>query len=207
MAEAKESSAPDPRAQSLPSGMVAFLFTDIEGSTQRWEQDHEAMDAAVKRHDSLMRAAIEDHDGYVFKTIGDAFCASFTRVSDAVAAAVDAQRALAYEDFSAVGGLRVRAGLHVGKASERNSDYFGPAVNRVARLMAIGHGGQVLLSGRTRDLADGDLPTGTSLIDLGSRRLKDLSEPEHVWQLLINGLPTAYPPRNSLDARLNDSWG
>lgn len=204
MAEAKKSIASEPRARSLPSGMVAFLFTDIEGSTQRWEQYRDAMDAAVKRHDIVVRAAIEIHDGFVFKTVGDAFCAAFARVSDAVAAAVEAQRSIAHEDFSAVNGLRIRAGLHVGEAPERNRDYFGPAVNRVARLMSIGHGGQVLLSGITRDLADTDLPSGTSLLDLGLRRLKDLTQPEQVWQLSIAGLPAEFPPLMSLDAQPNN---
>jgi predicted ATPase/class 3 adenylate cyclase len=188
----------------MPSGAVAFLFTDVEGSTQRWEQHHDAMDAAIRRHDAMVRAAIEQHDGHVFKTVGDAFCAAFSCASDATAAAVDAQRALANEDFSAVGGLRIRVGLHVGEAAERNSDFFGPAVNRVARLMSIGHGGQVLMSGSTRELVGIALPSGTSLIDLGMRRLKDLTEPERVWQLTVDGLPSDFPPLNSLDARPNN---
>ena len=162
-------------ASLRPTGTVTFFFTDIEGSTQRWESHREAMDDAVKRHDALLRDAIERHNGYVFKAIGDAFCVAFARVSDAVAAAFEAQRALSVEDFSAVGGLSIRIGLHAGEASERNGDYFGPAVNRVARLMSIGHGGQILLSGVTRDLAQSDLPGGTSLLDLGSHRLKDLT--------------------------------
>jgi len=204
MAEAKRSRAAERRARPLPSGIVAFLFTDIEGSTQRWDQHRDAMDAAVKRHDSILRDIIEAHEGYVFKTVGDAFCAAFARASDALGAAIDVQRGLANEDFAAVEGVRVRAGLHVGEASERDGDYFGPAVNRVARLMSIGHGGQVLLSDRIRDLTDADLPTGTSLVDLGLRRLKDLTEPEHVWQLTLEGLPTEFPPLNSLDARPNN---
>jgi predicted ATPase len=108
------------------------------------------------------------------------------------------------EDLSAVGGLPVRMGLHTGEASERNGDYFGPAVNRVARLMSVGHGEQILLSGVTRDLAHTDLPTGVSLLDLGSHRLKDLTEPEQVWQLTIAGLPAAFPPLKSLDTLPNN---
>lgn len=184
--------------------MVAFLFTDIEGSTQRWDRHRQAMDGAVKRHDSIVRDAIEGHSGYVFKTVGDAFCAAFASASDAVEAAIDVQRGLANEDFASVEGLRVRAGLHVGEASERDGDYFGPAVNRVARLMSIGHGGQVLLSGTMRGLTDARLPAGTSLVDFGLRRLKDLTEPEHVWQLTIDGLRTEFPPLASLDARPNN---
>jgi predicted ATPase/Flp pilus assembly protein TadD len=162
------------------------------------------MDAAVKRHDSIVRKAIEARAGYVFKTVGDAFCGAFASSADALEAAIDIQLRLANEDFAAVDGVRVRTGLHVGEASERDGDYFGPAVNRVARLMSIGHGGQVLLSGRMRDLAHGVLPARTSLIDLGLRRLKDLTEPEHVWQLSIEGLPQQFPALKSLDARPNN---
>ncbi|HXW51756.1 MAG TPA: adenylate/guanylate cyclase domain-containing protein [Candidatus Acidoferrales bacterium] len=193
--EAQEPQKPVP----LPTGTVTFLFTDIEGSTQRWEQHREAMDAAVKRHDQLLRSVIERHNGYVFKTVGDAVCATFARVSDAISASVDAQRELNREDFSAVDGLRIRAGIHTGEASERGGDYFGPAVNRVARLMSIGHGGQILLSGVTRDLAHNDLPKGATLVDLGSHRLKDLAEPEQVWQLSIENLPSIFPQLHSLD--------
>src|SRR5579864_6075607 len=177
---------------SLPTGTVTFLFSDIEGSTQRWETHREAMKAAVARHEQLMTAAIKQHGGYVFKTVGDAFCAAFSTAPDALRAALEAQLALAKEDFASVNGLRVRMGLHTGYAEERNADYFGPAVNRVARLMSIGHGGQVIVSSVTRDLAVGNLPADTSFVDLGSNRLKDLSEPEHVWQLYVAGLPSDF---------------
>jgi predicted ATPase/class 3 adenylate cyclase/Tfp pilus assembly protein PilF len=193
-----------PPASARPTGTVAFLFTDIEGSTQRWESHRAAMDDVVKRHDALLREAIDRHNGYVFKAIGDAFCVAFARVSDAVAAAVDAQRALSTEDFSVVGGLPVRMGLHAGEASERNGDYFGPAVNRVARLMSIGHGGQILVSGATRELTYRDLPPGASLLDLGSHRLKDLTEAEQVWQLSIEGLSADFPALKSLDTIPNN---
>jgi predicted ATPase/class 3 adenylate cyclase len=195
---------PGPPVSARPTGTVAFLFTDVEGSTQRWESQRAAMDDAVKRHDALLREAVDRHNGYVFKAIGDAFCVAFARVSDAVAAAVEAQRALSAEDFSAVGGLPVRMGLHAGEASERNRDYFGPAVNRVARLMSIGHGSQILVSGATRELTYRDLPAGASLVDLGSHRLKDLTEPEQVWQLTIAGLPAQFPALKSLDTLPNN---
>jgi predicted ATPase/class 3 adenylate cyclase len=204
MADPRISALPDSPSRPLPSGTVAFLFTDIEGSTQRWERYRDAMDAAVKRHDSTVRGAIEAHNGYVFKTVGDAFCAAFGSASDALDAAIGIQIGLAREDFAAVDGLRVRAGLHVGEASERDGDYFGPAVNRTARLMSIGHGGQTLLSGRMRDFSGSALPPGTSLVDLGLRRLKDLTEPEHVWQLTSEGSAQQFPPLTSLDARPNN---
>jgi len=188
----------------LPTGTVAFLFTDIEGSSRRWDKHGETMDAAVRRHDEILRAAIGDHDGTVFKTVGDAFCAAFWNAADAARAAIDAQRALEAEDFAKVDGLRVRVGVHVGETAERERDYFGPVVNRVARLMSIGHGGQILLSGAARDAVHATLPAGVSLTDLGLRRLKDLTQPEHVWQVTIEDLPHIFPPLDSLDARPNN---
>ena len=188
----------------IPSGTITFVFTDIEGSTQRWDRDRAAMEDAVRRHDNLMRAAIAAHSGHVFKTIGDAFCAAFARPEDAVSAVYDAQRTLGAEDFSAVDGLRVRAAIHTGTADERDRDYFGPAVNRVARLLGIGHGGQVLVSGVTSDLVQGALPSQASLRDLGEHRLKDLSRPEYVYQLLGPGLIAEFPPLRSLDALPNN---
>src|SRR5579884_3950955 len=130
----------------LPTGTVTFLFSDIEGSTRRWEAYPNAMAVALARHDRLMREAIEQCGGYVFKTVGDAFCAAFSQAGDAVRAALIAQRGLSNGEFSAVGDIRVRMALHTGTAHERDRDYFGPAVNRVARLLSIGHGGQVLVS-------------------------------------------------------------
>ncbi|MGP6158942.1 MAG: adenylate/guanylate cyclase domain-containing protein, partial [Vulcanimicrobiaceae bacterium] len=164
----------------LPSGTVTFLFTDIEGSTRRWEAFPDAMRLALRRHDALLRAALERHEGYVFKTIGDAFCAAFQETEAALRGALAAQRALAREDWEAVGGLRVRMALHAGTVDERDGDYFGPPVNRVARLLSIAHGGQVILSGAAAELARKRLEAGVSLIDLGSHRLKDLETPEKV---------------------------
>ncbi|MGB6518855.1 MAG: adenylate/guanylate cyclase domain-containing protein, partial [Candidatus Cybelea sp.] len=193
-----------PPAWARPTGTVTFAFTDIEGSTVRWERDREAMKYAVRRHDALMQTAIARHNGYVFKTIGDAFCAAFARPEDAVAAILDAQRAIAAEDFSAIDGLRVRAALHVGTADERDGDYFGPAVNRVARLLTTGYGGQVLLSGPCADVVQAKLPPHCSLRDLGAHRLKDLAQPERVYQLMTPDLPQAFPALRSLDHLSNN---
>ena len=192
------------RGGALPSGTVTFAFTDIEGSTPRWERDRRAMQAAVRRHDVLMRSAIAEHGGHIFKTIGDAFCGVFARPDDAVAAMLAAQRALAAEDFSSVGGIRVRAAILTGMADERDGDYFGPAVNRIARLLAIGHGGQVLVSGATSDLVQGMLAASASLRDLGEHRLKDLARAERVYQLVAPGLAMDLPPLRSLDVPLNN---
>ncbi len=187
-----------------PSGTVTFLFSDIEGSTQRWERDTEAMSAALKRHDTLMREAIEAHGGYVFKVIGDAFCAAFSTAPGALAAAVHAQRSLTAADFSGVGGLRVRMAMHTGDAEERDGDYFGPSVNRVARLLAIGHGGQVLVSGTTRDLLHDALAPDHDLRDLGLHGLKDLSRAEHVFQVHAPQLDDVFPTLQSLERLPNN---
>ncbi len=187
-----------------PAGTVTFLFSDIEGSTQRWERNAEAMSAALQRHDALMRESIEAHGGYVFKVIGDAFCAAFVTAPDALAAAVRAQRALSASDFSSVGGLRVRMALHTGKAEDRDGDYFGQTVNRVARLLAIGYGGQVLVSGTTADLLHDSMPAEHALRDLGLHGLKDLSHAERVFQALAPQLNDVFPALRSLERLPNN---
>jgi predicted ATPase/class 3 adenylate cyclase len=183
---------------------VTFLFSDIEGSTVRWERDREAMAVALARHDALMRVAMEARGAYIFKTIGDAFCAAFATEFDAMTAALDAQRALAREDFSAVEGLRVRMALHTGNANERDGDYFGPTVNRVARLLAAAHGGQVLASRACMELIGSELPADCSLRDLGEHRLKDLAQPERIYQLLAPDLLADFPPLRSLEHLSNN---
>jgi predicted ATPase/class 3 adenylate cyclase len=187
-----------------PSGTVAFLFTDVEGSTQRWERARDAMAAALARHDALTREAIEAQGGYVFKAMGDAFCAAFPTASHAAEAALRIQRALLDEDFSAVGGMSVRMAIHVGDAEERGGDYFGPTLNRVARLLDVGHGGQVLVSGTVADLLHDAMPPGSTLRDLGSHRLKDLARAERVYQLSGSGLREAFPALRSLEQMPNN---
>ena len=188
----------------LPTGTVTFLFTDIEGSTTRWERNRDAMQSALRHHDALLRAAVEAHGGVVFKTIGDAFCAVFSLVGDAIAAALEAQRAIAREDWSSVDGLHVRMAVHTGDGDERDGDYFGPVVNRVARLLSAGHGAQTLVSGVAADLAQGTMPPLAALRDLGLHRLKDLAYPEQVYQLTAPDLPLAFPPLRTLDALPNN---
>ena len=187
-----------------PKGIVTFLFTDVEGSTKLWERDPEAMSQALSRHDELLRDAVEAHGGFVFKTVGDAFYATFPSAPEAVEAAFDAQRFLLSEGWEETGPLRVRMALHTGTAEERDGDYFGPTLNRAARLLSAGHGGQVLLSLPTQELVRDQLPSGTGLRDLGLRRLKDLFRPEHVFQLTAPDLPSSFPPLKTLDVRLNN---
>ena len=189
---------------SLPTGTVTFLFTDIEGSTRLWEKYSDGMKSAVARHEEIIRTAIEAHGGYVFKTVGDAFCAAFGTAPDALEATLEAQRALSGEEWGETGPLKVRASLHTGAAEERGGDYFGPPVNRVARLLSAGHGGQVILSQPTYDLVRDDLPESTSLSDMGEHRLKDLARPEHVFQLVAPELPADFAPLKTLDTRPNN---
>ncbi len=193
---------------NLPTGTVTFLFTDIEGSTQLWEQHPTAMQAALAQHDAILRQAIEANGGYVFKTVGDAFCAAFPTAPEALNAALETQRALNKTsevlETSEVWPLRVRVGLHTGAAEERDHDYFGPTLNRVARMFSAGHGGQTILSLATYELVRDHLPSGAALRDLGEHRLKDLTRPEHIFQLLAPDLPADFPPLKTLDAWPNN---
>jgi predicted ATPase/class 3 adenylate cyclase len=186
------------------TGKITFLFTDVEGSTSLWERKPKAMSEALSRHDEILRTVIEAHNGHVFKTVGDAFHATFSAAPDALEAALEAQRVLLHETWDLTGPLRVRMALHTGVAEERDEDYFGPTLNRVARLLSAGHGGQILLSLATRELVQDGLPDDSGLRDLGERRLKDLSSPERVFQITAPGLRSEFPPLKTLDIRRNN---
>jgi len=170
---------------AAPSGVVTFLFTDVEGSTRRWENDAQAMRAALVVHDKVLRTVIEAYDGFLFSHTGDGFVAAFASPMSAVNAAIDAQREL---------GLPVRMGLATGEAELRDGDYFGTVLNRAARVMAAGHGGQILLADSTAGLL-----SGVDLIDLGPRRLRDLASSVQVFQVQAEGLRTDFPPLRALD--------
>lgn len=186
------------------TGTITFLFTDVEGSTSLWERNAEAMSEALSRHDEILRNVIEAHNGHVFKTVGDAFHAIFSAAPDALQAALEAQRALLREEWAETGPLRVRIALHTGAAEERGGDYYGPSLNRVARLLSAGHGGQILLSLATQELVRDALPEETWLRDLGERRLKDLSRPERVFQITASDLPSEFSPLKTLEGRRNN---
>jgi len=186
------------QATPLPAGTVTFLFTDIEGSTRLWETQQTAMRAALARHDALLHSTIRYHRGHVFKTVGDAFCAAFHTAPDAVAAALEAQRALAAEPWPEAARLRVRMALHSGAAELRDGDYFGAPLNRVARLLAAGHGGQTLLSESTHDLCRDQLPPLATVKPLGEHGLKDLARREAVFQLGHADLGQAFPPLRAI---------
>ena len=181
-----------------------FLFTDIEGSTSKWETEHDRMAQAVALHDAILRGAIEGRRGRVIKNTGDGVYAMFADAEDAVQAVVSFQLALA--DPAATGGMaiRVRCGLHAGPAVERDGDFFGTTINRTARIMGVGHGGQVLLSEAVVDLIRDQLPAELSLRELGAVRLKDLAAPELVSQLVHPGLAHEFPPLRSLEALPNN---
>ena len=181
------------------SGTLAFLFTDIAGSTRLWEEQPAAMTAALARHDAILRDAIEGADGRIVKTTGDGMMAVFVQSAQAVGASVAAQRALAAEPWGVTGALRVRMGLHAGEAQRRGDDFFGPTINRTARIMAAGHGGQVLLSAAAAALAADRLPDGAALRDLGEYQLRDIGRPERVFQLLHPALEASFPPLQTLD--------
>jgi predicted ATPase/class 3 adenylate cyclase len=179
---------------------MTFLFTDIESSTRTWERRPDAMPASLARHDELMHLAVKTAAGRVFKHTGDGICAAFPNASAAVAAAVAAQQALHAEDWPDTGPLRARMALHTGAAEHRGSDFFGPTLNRTARLLDVAHGGQVVLSLVTAELARDDLPSDVDFLDLGEHRLADLARSERVFQLTHPGLPATFPPLQSLSA-------
>jgi predicted ATPase/class 3 adenylate cyclase len=186
------------------SGTLTFLFTDLEGSTGLWERYPDAMKPALARHDAILRAAVEAGSGQVIKTTGDGLMAVFASATAGVRACISAQRDLRDEPWGETGALRVRMGLHCGEAQTRVGDYFGPTVNRAARIMAAGHGGQVLLSSAAAALLMDHLPDRVTLLDLGEQRLKDLGRPEHVFQLVHPDLVREFPPLATLNSRPNN---
>jgi predicted ATPase/class 3 adenylate cyclase len=189
----------------LPGGTVTFLFTDIEGSTKRWEHHPRAMKPAVERHDAILRQAIESQGGHVFRTEGDAFRAVFSIAQQALASALQAQRAIASEPWpEEISPLRVRMALHTGEIDVRDGDYVGPSLNRMARLLSAAHGGQTLLSRATEQLVRDVLPPDVILKDMGEHRLRDLIRPEQIYQLIAEDLPSEFPPLLTLDNRPNN---
>ena len=187
-----------------PTGTITFLFTDLERSAHQWEQRPEAMERALARHDALVRDVLEAHGGSVFKTVGDAFHAAYSTAPAALRAAVAIQRALAAEPWETGEPLRARMALHTGTAQVRDSDYFGPTLNRVGRLRDAGYGGQILLSAVTAGLVRAQVPEGVELRDLGVHRLRDLAEPERVYQAAVWGLAAEFPPLRTEDERLTN---
>ncbi len=197
--DAREGSASQrPGWSGTGSPSRTFLFTDIEGSTRRWEQRPDAMDAALALHDAVVAEVVASHRGRIFKHTGDGFAAVFEDPLDAVLSAVDVQRRLADEDFDDVEGLRVRTGIHTGEAVARDGDWFGPALNRSARLMGVAAGGQILASDEVVRRLGTAPADGLALRDLGEHVLRDLVGSERIHQVEAVGLPTGFPPLGSL---------
>jgi class 3 adenylate cyclase len=190
--------------QKLPAGTVTFLFTDIEGSTSLLKQLGPARyDAVLAEHGRILNAAIAAHEGRVVDTQGDSFFAAFRTAGDAVAAAADAQRELAAHEWGGGAQLKVRMGLHTGEPKVGEERYVGIGVHRAARIGAAGHGGQVLLSSTTKELAEEELPPGVSIRDLGERRLKDIEQPQRLYQLVVEGLQSEFAQLKTLDVELS----
>ena len=198
----------------LPTGTVTFFFSDIEGSTRLATEHVDDWPAILERHREIMRAAFEAEGGVEAGTEGDSFFVVFPSAPGAVAAAAAAQRTLAAESWAPGTEVRVRIGMHTGEASYSSNTYAGLHVHRASRVASVAHGGQVLLTDATRALVTGALPDGATLADLGTHRLKDLEQPERIWQLVIPGLPSAFPPLaspgvtpNNLPTRLTTFLG
>ena len=204
-------------SQSLPSGVVTFLLTDIEGSTRLWEREPDAMREALERHDAIVNEEVPRLRGHVVKSKGegDSVFSVFACETDAVSAAITLQRVFNNERWVTSTPIRVRMAVHTGHVQLRDGDYYGPTVNRCARLRALAKGGQVLLSGVTAQLTQAQLPDAANLVDLGTHQLKDLVAPERVWQLIHPSMesnaapaprarPTAMPIRRAY--KLTDQW-
>ncbi len=190
---------------NLPSGTVTFLFTDIEGSTKLAHQYPNEIPGLLARHNEILNQAIDACHGFVFQIVGDSFAAAFHSASDASHAALDAQRLLQDEEWSPA-PIKVRMGIHTGTAQLNDENqYSGYATLALTqRIMSAGHGGQVLISGATRELVRDMLPKDAELLDLGEKRLKDLLRPEHLYQLNRSGFPSTFPPLKTLDSFPNN---
>jgi class 3 adenylate cyclase len=178
----------------LPTGTVTFLFTDLEGSTKLWQQSPDSMETALQRHDEIIRSCVAVRGGYIFATGGDGFSVAFASAGDAIAVAVESQRALVAETWPPGVELRVRMGVHTGVAQERDGNYFGSTLNRIGRLHAVAHGSQVIVSDATATLVKDEV----DLRDLGRHRLRDFDE-SSIFQVLADGLPDNFPALRTLD--------
>jgi predicted ATPase/class 3 adenylate cyclase len=185
-------------------GLVTFLFTDIEGSSRLWESDPERMRPALARHDALVRGAVARHHGTVVKMLGDGVHAAFEDPLDAIGAILELQLAMAATPSDGGLALKIRSGLNCGAVERRDDDYFGSAVNRAARIMSVAHGGQILMSQSVVALMQDRAPPDVSFRDLGLVRLRDLTSPEHVYQVVHPRLRHDFPALRSLEATPNN---
>lgn len=188
----------------LPTGTVTFLFTDVEGSTRLLQRTGDAYRHVLSAHHQILRNAIATGGGVEVQTEGDGFFAVYSTPAGAIHTAAQAQQALSSHEWPDGEVVRVRMDMHTGEGVLQDGQSVGLDVHRAARIAAAGHGGQVLVSDATRALAEQALPNGVALSDLGAHRLKDIEQPEHLYQLLIQGVPDAFPPIRSLGARLTN---
>jgi predicted ATPase/class 3 adenylate cyclase len=187
----------------FPTGTVTFLFTDVEGSTQLWEEHPEAMKTSLAKHDSLLRGIFLMHNGQIVKTTGDGFHVVFTTATDAVQAAIHSQQALQKDSWGEA-VIKARMGIHTGEAEFRDGDYFGQTLNLAARIMSVGHGGQILTSETTLRVTQEHLPTNITILDLGMHHLKGCLKPEHILQFAAPDLQQEFPPLTSIATRMNN---
>ena len=192
--------------QDLPDGVVTFLFTDIEGSTRLWEETPDSMMAAIRQHDEAIEETVQAHGGIPVRPRGegDSRFIVFSSAVDALRGSAEMQRQLATLISVTPKPLKVRASLHTGEADLQLGDYYGSDVNRAARLRAIAHGGQTVMSGSTWELVQDQLPEGVTITGLGQHRLKDLTRPEHVYQINVTGLDHTFPPLTSFNLVVNN---
>ena len=190
-------------ASELPQGTVTFLFTDIEDSSTKWDLDSTSMEACLATHNLILDRAIADHHGHVVKTMGDGYMAVFARAEHAIEAATSAQKQLLTAEWAGdVGPVKVRMGLHTGNVDLVEGDYFGPDVNRSARIESAGHGGQILISAAAKEMAASLFGSGVNVVDLGRHELRGLSRPEHLYQVVGDGLEEGFPPLRTAEAGL-----
>ncbi len=182
---------------SLPEGTLSFLFSDIEGSSHLWESDPKGMKASLVLHDVIMMQEIKANNGQTFKRVGDAFCAVFPTAVDALNCSICCQLRLNEPPPEGMIPLKVRIGIHTGIAELRENDYFGPTVNRVARIVNLGHGGQVLLSQVSAGLCLDHMPPRSELLEAGEVTLKSMTRPERIYQLYHQDIPSVFPPLRS----------
>lgn len=192
------------KKEVYPQGQVTFLFTDLVGSTQLWEVFPEVMHAYMARHDALLKQAISAHQGKIVKKTGDGFHAAFASPAEAIYAAIEGQKRVQSEEWGETGPLRVRMGLHIGDSQFREGDYYGSTLNRAARIMSIGHGGQILLSEEVQLLLKNNLTLPFQMLDLGEHRLRGFRSPEKIFQVLHPDLPAKFPPLNATGAIPNN---
>lgn len=206
MADMTDSETKDQASRGLPGGTVTFVLTDVEGSTRLWEEARDAMSKALERHDELVAKCISSFGGRQIRarSEGDSTFSVFSDAGDAVAAGLALQLALLRQEWQTPIPIRARMAIHTGEAGLEGREYFGPAITRAARLRAIAHGGQIVISHPTRESIAGRIPEGAEILDLGSHRLKDLSTPERVYQLNHPDLPTTFAPLKSLENQPNN---